>query len=41
MVESTPDALVRIVSPIDEQLGDVNVWSGGSAIYGLLFTGSQ
>ncbi len=33
MVESAPGTFVPIVSPTDEQLGDVKVWGGGSAIY--------
>ncbi|MBE9061237.1 DUF2442 domain-containing protein [cf. Phormidesmis sp. LEGE 11477] len=33
MVESAPDAYVPIAKPSDEQLGDVKVWGGGSAIY--------
>lgn len=33
MVESAPDAFVPIASPTDEQLSDVKVWGGGSAIY--------
>lgn len=33
MVESAPDAFVPIARPTDEQLSDVKVWGGGSAIY--------
>lgn len=33
MVESTPTVFVQIASPTDEQLSDVQVWGGGSAIY--------
>ena len=33
MVESTPDAFVPIARPTEEQLRDVKVWGGGSAIY--------
>ncbi|MGB3293045.1 MAG: DUF2442 domain-containing protein [Phormidesmis sp.] len=33
MVENTPDAFVPIARPTDEQLSDIKVWGGGSAIY--------
>ena len=33
MVESAADAYVSIAKPTDEQLGDVKVWGGGSAVY--------
>lgn len=33
MVESAPNAYVPIPRPTDEQLSDIKVWGGGSAIY--------
>ena len=33
MVESTADAYVLIAPPTDEQLSDVKVWGGGTAVY--------
>lgn len=33
MLEETPSAFVPIVPPTEEQLTDVKVWGGGSAIY--------
>ncbi|MGC1307306.1 MAG: DUF2442 domain-containing protein [Phormidesmis sp.] len=33
MVENAPDAFIPIARPTDEQLEDLKVWGGGSAIY--------
>lgn len=33
MVESAPDAYISIPKPTDDQLSDVKVWGGGSAVY--------
>ncbi|MEM8504341.1 MAG: DUF2442 domain-containing protein [Cyanobacteria bacterium P01_D01_bin.1] len=33
MVESAPDAYVPIPRPTNEQLSNIKVWGGGSAIY--------